>query len=319
MRVPKKFSLANIPTPVQLIQFEGNSFLIKRDDYTGTELSGNKIRKLDYLMYQARKDKAEYIFTAGGDQSNHARAAAVYAARLGLKCRLFLWGSESAASDGNLFIDKFSGAHITYLSKKEFFNVNNIMTRECRQYTAEGKNVYIIPPGGSTTLGIWGYINFINELKEQTDLNKLKGIVFASGSGGTAAGLLTGISLLGLKTKVYAVNVLDSYESTRKTILRLAEGCILDFKLPCGFSENQLEVLDGYSTEGYKSISDDKLRLLKKFARSTGIILDPAYTGKAFAAYYDRFLSKGKGGKVLFLHTGGLFGVFAKREQYLAV
>jgi D-cysteine desulfhydrase len=319
MRIPKKFSLANIPTPIHTMNFEGNNFLIKRDDYTGTELSGNKVRKLDYLMYQAKKNKAEYIFTAGGDQSNHARATALYAARLGFKSRLFLWGSESASADGNLFLDKFSGAYITYLNKKEFYNVNSIMTDHCRQYTAEGKKVYIIPPGGSTTLGIWGYINFVYELKEQIDINRLKGVVVASGSGGTAAGLLAGLSLLGYKTKVYAVNVLDSYETTRKTILRLAEACSLDFQLECEINENQLEVLDGFSTEGYKSISDDKLKLLKSFARSTGIILDPAYTGKAFAAYYDRFLSKGRAGRVLFIHTGGLFGAFTKREQYLSV
>jgi len=318
MRIPKKFSLANIPTPVHTMNFEGNSFLIKRDDYTGTELSGNKVRKLDYLMYQAKKDKAEYVFTAGGDQSNHARATALYAARIGFKTRLFLWGSESASADGNLFLDKFSGAYITCLNKKEFYNVNDIMTEQCRQYTADGKKVYIIPPGGSTTLGIWGYINFVYELKEQVNINKLKGIVVASGSGGTAAGILVGLSLLGFKTKVYAVNVLDSFESTRKTILRLAEACILDFKLECELNKNQLEVLDGYSNEGYKSISDDKLKLLKKFARTTGIILDPAYTGKAFTAYYDKFLSKGKAGKVLFVHTGGLFGAFTKREQYLS-
>jgi D-cysteine desulfhydrase len=319
MKVPKKFSLSNVPTPLQSINFEGNNFLIKRDDYTGIELSGNKVRKLDYLMYQAKKEKAEYIFTAGGDQSNHARAAAIYAARMGFKSKLFLWGSESASAEGNLFIDRFAGAHISYLSKKEFMDVNNIMAKQCHQYISEGKNVYVIPPGGSTTLGIWGYINFMFELKEQTNLENLKGIVVASGSGGTAAGLLAGISLLGLKTKVYAVNVLDSYDETKKTILRLAEACILDFKFPCELRESQLQVLDGYSTEGYKNIADDKLRLIKRFAHSTGIILDPAYTGKAFAAYHDRFLSKGKGSRIIFLHTGGLFGVFAKREQYLAV
>ncbi|MFO7446127.1 MAG: pyridoxal-phosphate dependent enzyme [Ignavibacteriaceae bacterium] len=317
MKTPDKLSLANIPTPVQTINFNGNKFLIKRDDLTGVEVSGNKVRKLEYLLYQAKKEKADFVFTTGGEQSNHARATAVCAAILGIKSKLFLWGSDSAVPDGNLFLNKFIGAKISFLNRKDFAAVNEIMSGQRREYLSRGKNVYVIPEGGSTTLGIWGYINFIKELESQVPLSRLSGILAASGSGGTAAGLLAGVSLLNLKTKVYAVNVLYSKEEIRKKILNLAEGCILDYKLPCALREDQLEIIDGYSSEGYKNINADKLKLIKKFAQSSGIILDPAYTGKAFAAYYDLFLSKGKGMKVLFVHTGGLFGVFSKKEQYL--
>lgn len=317
MKTPKKINLAFTPTPLQVLKFKGNKFLIKRDDMTGIELSGNKVRKLEYLLYQAKKEKADIIFTSGGEQSNHARATAIAAAKLGIKSKLFLWGKDSAAAEGNLFLDKFIGADIRYLSKQENERVNDIMSEERETFLLSGEEAYIIPEGGSTTLGIWGYIDFWDELKEQVKTEKLDGIVAAAGTGGTAAGLLVGAAIHNLKIKVYAVNVLYPPEQIFKKILYLAEGCILDYKIDAEIDANKLEILDGYSTEGYKNISPDKLNLMKEFAQQTGIVFDPAYTGKAFAAYCDHFLLKNKGMKNIFLHTGGLFGVFSKRREYL--
>lgn len=317
MIIPKRIKLANLPTPVQTINFEGKNFLIKRDDLTGVELSGNKVRKLEYLIYQAKKEKADIIFTDGGDQSNHARATVIAASGAGIKSKLFLWGKDKASADGNLFLDKFYGAEISYLNKKEFSNVNDIMFEERAKLLKKDKSVYVIPEGGSTTLGIWGYVSFMEELKSQIDLNKLEGITIAAGSGGTAAGLLAGAALLNLNLKIFAVNVLYPEKEIRRKIIQLAEGCVLDYQLLCTINEDNLRILDGYSKEGYKSITPDKLNLIKRFARTSGILLDPAYTGKAFKAYYDNFLLKNKGTKVLFLHTGGLFGVFGRRGEYL--
>jgi len=95
-KIPHKINLANIPTPLEKINFKGKNFLIKRDDLTGVELSGNKVRKLEYLLYQAVKEKSDIIFTSGREQSNHARATAIAAAKLGIKSKLFLWGKESS-------------------------------------------------------------------------------------------------------------------------------------------------------------------------------------------------------------------------------
>jgi len=319
MKAPKKLHLANIPTPVEIHKFNNHRFLIKRDDLTGIELSGNKVRKLEYLIYEAKKQKAGLIFTDGGEQSNHSRATVIAAAKAGIKSKLFLWGKDKHPADGNLFLDKIFGAEISFLTKKDFLKVNEIMIEEKRKLEKKGMRIYVIPEGGSTTLGIWGYISFIQELNEQIDLTKISGIVSACGSGGTAAGLLVGASLLNRKLKVYAVNVLYSREVIKKKILQLAEGCIIDYKLPCELNKNNLEIIDGYSAEGYKNISDDKISLIKQLAVSTGILLDPAYTGKAFKAYHDNFLIKNKGMDNLFLHTGGLYGVFSKRKQYLGV
>jgi len=317
--IPKKVSLANIPSPVEEIKFDGKVFLMKRDDLTGVELSGNKVRKLEYLIAQAKKEKAEIVFTTGGDQSNHARATVAAAAKYGMKSKLFLWGKDSAKAEGNLFIDKFLGADISFLDKNNFENVNQIMFEERAELKVKGKRVFVIPEGGSTTLGIWGYVSFMEEIKNQINMKNIQGILAASGSGGTAAGMLVGASLYNLDIKIHAVNVLYPKEIIKKKILDLAEGCILDYQLSCELKKDNLEIIDGYSTEGYKNITKEKLELLKRFARETGIILDPAYTGKAFTAYYEKFINNDSGEKNIFVHTGGIFGAFGKREKYLGV
>ncbi|HSD64452.1 MAG TPA: pyridoxal-phosphate dependent enzyme [Ignavibacteriaceae bacterium] len=318
MNRPQKIKLAFTPTPVQEIKFEERKFLVKRDDMSGIELSGNKVRKLEYLLYQAKKEKAKYIFTCGGDQSNHARATAIAAAGLGMKTRLYLWGKEKPGSDGNLFLDKLSGSEIFFVNKHNYDFVNEIMQEESEVLSGKGKKVFVIPEGGSTTLGIWGYISFIEELKKQIDLKNIEGILIAAGTGGTAAGILSGLALYHLNLKVFAVNVLYPAEIIRKKILQLAEGVNLDYKLKIKIVPGQLEIMDGYSEEGYKKISVNKLELINKFFKETGILLDPAYTGKAFYAYHENFIQKNKRAEVLFLHTGGLYGVFGKRKEYLS-
>lgn len=317
MKTPPKIVLSQVPTPLQIIQFEGKNFLMKRDDLTGCELSGNKVRKLEYILADAKRKKADIIFTCGGEQSNHARATVIAAKKIGLNSKLFLWGKEKSVINGNLFLNKIYGADIKYLNKKQFDNVNEIMFTERQALLKKDRNAYVLPEGGSTTLGIWGYINFINELKNQINLKQINSIVAASGSGGTAAGLLVGAAINNLKVKIVAVNVLYSREVIRKKILQLAEGCVLDFNLNCKINPENLIILDGYSEEGYKNISKSKIDLIKKFARETGILFDPAYTGKAFTAYYENYLSRGMGKKNIFIHTGGLFGVFGRVKEYL--
>ena len=318
MKIPKKIKLAHTPTPLEKIKFAGQNFLIKRDDLTGCELSGNKVRKLEYIIQDAKKNKADIIFTCGGDQSNHCRAAVIAAKQIGLNSKLFLWGNESKNLNGNHFLYKMYGAELQYLKRNQYDNVNEIMQKERFALLKKRKNAYVLPEGGSTTLGIWGYIDFINELKTQIDLKSIESIIAASGSGGTAAGMLVGAALNKLNLKIVAVNVLYKKAEIRKKILQLAEGCVLDYKLKCKIIPDNLVILDGYSSEGYKNITSSKLKLIKSFARETGILLDPAYTGKAFVAYHKNYLSKNLGLKSIFVHTGGLFGVFGRTQEYLS-
>ena len=129
--------------------------------------------------------------------------------------------------------------------------------------------------------------------------------------------MLVGAALNKLKLKIYAVNVLYSKKELWQKIMFLAEGAIEEYNLNCTLDESNLVIIDGYSNEGYKNINDNKVKLITSLSKETGILLDPTYTGKAFVAYYDNFLSKGKGNKVIFLHSGGLFSAFAKRGKYL--
>ncbi len=315
MRIPKKISIANLPTPLQKLQFDGCSFTIKRDDFTGLEMTGNKVRKLEYLIRDAKNRKADWIFTCGGDQSNHARATAFAAAAAGIKCKLFLWGADKKNADGNLFLDKMLGVEIQFLSKDEYKDVNQIMAEQAEK---SNRNVYVIPSGGSSPVGIWGYINFFDELNKQTDLKKFKGILSACGSGGSAAGLMLGSAIHNLSWKIYAVNVLESKSEVEKEIFRLVDKCRSIYKIDAEIDKNNLVVLDGYSEEGYKQILPEKIKLIKKFVQTHGILFDPVYTGKAFYAYNQIFLQNKKKSDVLFLHTGGIFGSFNKRREYLS-
>lgn len=317
MKTPKKVNLANIPTSLEVIKYQNKKFLMKRDDLTGCELSGNKVRKLEYIIADAIKHKADVIFTCGGEQSNHARATTIAAKKFGLPVKLFLWGSDKRIPSGNHFLNKIYGAEIMYLNKSEYEKVNDIMQYQREKMLRKNLNAYVIPEGGSTANGVFGYFTFITELMKQVDLNKIKGIVTAAGSGGTSAGMLAAISYLNLNVQIVAVNVLYSKEIITKKILMLAEALNLEYDLNTRIKSENLVVLDGYSVEGYKSISKEKIKLIRNFAEETGILFDPAYTGKAFDAYNENYLSKNLGMKYIFVHTGGLFGVFGREKEYL--
>lgn len=317
MKTPKKVNLANIPTPLEVIKYQNKKFLMKRDDLTGCELSGNKVRKLEYIIADAIKHKANMIFTCGGEQSNHARATTIAAKKFGLPVKLFLWGSDKRIPSGNQFLNKIYGAEIMYLNKSEYEKVNDIMQYQREKMLRKNLNAYVIPEGGSTANGVFGYFTFITELMKQVDLNKIKAIVTAAGSGGTSAGMLAAISYLNLNVQIVAVNVLYSKEIITKKILMLAEALNLEYDLNTRIKSENLVVLDGYSVEGYKSISKEKIQLIRNFAEDIGILFDPAYTGKAFVAYSENYLSKNLGMKYIFVHTGGLFGVFGREKEYL--
>ncbi|AFH49747.1 D-cysteine desulfhydrase [Ignavibacterium album JCM 16511] len=317
MKTPKKVNLALTPTPLEIIKYQDKKFLIKRDDLTGCELSGNKVRKLEYILADAIRNKADIIFTCGGEQSNHARATTIAAKKLGIPVKLFLWGSERKIPSGNLFLNKMYGAEILFLNKNDYEKVNDIMQYQREKLSRKNINAYVIPEGGSTATGIFGYFSFITELMKQVDLNKIKGIVTAAGSGGTSAGMLAAVSNLNLDLKIIAVNVLYPKDVITKKILMLAEAVNLEYDFNTRIKTENLVVLDGYSEEGYKNISNNKIKLIRNFAKETAILLDPAYTGKAFVAYYENYLAKNIGMKYIFVHTGGIFGVFGRENEYL--
>jgi len=317
MLLPPRISLAFLPTPVQKITYRDYPFLIKRDDLTGMETSGNKIRKLEYILADAMAEKADTIFTTGGEQSNHARATVAACRSLGLDVKLFLWGEPKDVVTGNIFIDRFLGADIKYLSYEEFLTADEIMKAEADELATEGKQVYIVPEGGSSSEGVTGYIRFWDELEQQTTLSEIDEVYVAAGSGGTVSGLLIGAAMKDIQVKINAVSVLYSPEVLEGKVRHILENFIIKYAPELKLPDHQLEIIGGYSAEGYKQISGEKIEVLKDLAMKTGIILDPVYTGKAFFAFQDRCIAAAEKKNVLFLHTGGLFGVFEKNREYL--
>lgn len=310
-----RLNLSNLPTPIYEINYKSHHFLIKRDDFTGLELSGNKARKIDFLIYDAMKHNADIVFTSGGIQSNHARATAYACAMCGLKSRLYLWGLPAKIPDGNLFLNSFIGADIKYIDHRQFLNNHLLMEKEKVLFEKrKKKKVYIIPEGGSNPLGILGYVNFMYELSAQYGINNLNGILAAAGSGGTAAGMLIGAELLETDIKIYAVNVLYEGKILYNKIQNIVQAALETYKLKCADPMRRLEIIEGFSEEGYKKIESSKVKLIRDFAAETGIVFDPVYTGKAFTAYYKKLKCDPK---ILFVHTGGMFGVFDKRKEYL--
>ena len=157
IRFPKSIDIAMKPTPIQKLRipppFPSNcEILIKRDDLTGFALSGNKVRKLEFLLHDALRKKADTLITCGGFQSNHSRATAILGAEFGLKTYLVLFGDGPPHLDGNLFLDKLVGATIKYIPENQFKLVDSIMSEMSSQLKASGKRPYIIPEGASNQL-----------------------------------------------------------------------------------------------------------------------------------------------------------------------
>ena len=202
---PPRLDLARLPTPVTALkrlsaQIGGPRVWVKHDELTGTELSGNKVRKLEFCLAQALLEGCDTLITCGGVQSNHCRATAVLGARLGLKVHLILRGERPSSVDGNLLMDYLAGAHIEYLADEDYHRHPRLAAERQAEYLQAGHRACFIPIGASDETGLWGYVAACEELQEDfSDLGFTPDcIVLATGSGGTQSGLIMGSALLQL-------------------------------------------------------------------------------------------------------------------------
>ncbi len=322
IQVPR-VRLARVPTPVEPLERffrEGDlpKVFVKREDATGTEFSGNKIRKLEFLLGGALRAGADTVITCGGIQSNHARTTAAAAARLGLGAHLVLRGDppgKPADLEGNLLLDVLFGATFRWISWEDWPRVNEILQEEGEKLRKEGKKPWIVPEGASNATGALGYREAAREIaafQEEAGL-RVDWVVHAMGSGGTAAGLLLGREAWGLSFRLMSVPVCDDAEYFRRRVSGILEEAseLYGFSLP---STEGWEIPEGFQGEGYALSTPEEMAFYSRVARAEGMVLDPVYTGKAFRAL-DRRLREGRLGgpekTVLFLHTGGLFGLFS--------
>jgi D-cysteine desulfhydrase len=316
---PTSLNLTLPNTPIIEISPKNNSRLwLKRDDLTGIELSGNKIRKLDFLIQEAIETNSEGIITCGGLQSNHCRASAYAAARVGLKSILYLRGYPEEQPSGNHFLSLLTGATIYYVTADEYLGIDSLMSKKSDELSKEGRSYYVIPEGGSNEIGAWGYIKCFCEILDQIkDQNlKIDAIVVSTGSGGTHAGLLLGKILTGSTIDVLSVNVCDDADFFKNKILDIMKRFEQKYQFPLKTQKGHIHIYDGFAGEGYGLITDKEVAIIKKFIKNEGIVLDPVYTAKAYLGL-EQLIEKGiiDYNNILFIHTGGIFGVFPHARE----
>lgn len=330
-KFPRRRSLALTPTPIErmprlTLAFAGPEIYFKRDDLTGSTLSGNKIRKLEFALAEAIAEEADVIITAGGVQSNHCRATALACARLGLECHLILRGQPPAVPDGNLLLDYLAGAKFSFFPQEEYSTRKpDIVARLTEQYAREGKKVYWIPVGASNAVGSLGYIRAYQEMTHQVEKSNwpnrwMNAIVCAVGSGGTLAGLIAGRALFGGRNapEILGINICDDAETFKREVRRILEELNERYNLNLTERSTPINIIDGYAGEGYAIPYDEAMETIKLAGQLEGQILDPVYTGKALYGLSqiiaeDRFKTTDN---VVFLHTGGVFGIFPQRELF---
>lgn len=324
-----RIDLCHQPTPIEAMprlsaMLGGPNLFIKRDDCTGLAGGGNKTRKLEFLVGEALREKADMLVTQGAVQSNHVRQTAAAACRVGMKCHVLLerrvpGRDASYEQTGNVLLDNLFGA------THEFRPAGLDMNAEAQEVTdrlrSEGHRPYFIPGGGSNPVGALGYANCAQEIADQLRASGqgMDWLVMATGSTGTQAGLVAGFHAIGYDLPVMGVSVRQPRERqmnavhalTQKTLEKLGAGSI-------GLSK--ILVDDGYVGEGYGIPAESTFEAIRLIARQEGILLDPVYSAKGLAG----LIGMVRAGffkpedNVLFLHTGGATALFAYEDQLLA-
>lgn len=328
MNLPNRMSLAHLPTPINHLRrfsrwFNGVEVYLKRDDYTGLEYSGNKVRKLEYIISDVIENAYDVLITCGGLQSNHCRATAAVAAKYGLESHLLLKGVEGQAK-GNLFLDKMFGAQCDFVSDDQYANNRmELMQALKKKYETENKKAYIIPEGASNGLGLFGYYTAMLEILEQEiklDIS-FDTICVATGSGGTYAGLFLANQLMKTGKKIVGINIYDQHKPFEKIIPKLIEEGLELTKnqdLITQINMDDIIIYSDYIEGGYGSTSSKEIDFIKGFAKEEGIVLDHVYTGKALYGMTSEMLGESEKYRknVLFIHTGGQFGTFANSDLF---
>ena len=325
----RRVPLFDAPTPLQaaprLSAELGPDVYVKRDDLTVLGLGGNKIRKLEYLLGRARADGCDTIVTFGALQSNHARQTAAACVVAGLRCELVLTravprSGEAFDHGGNVALDHLFGATVTVVDNDDELIAAAVDEVRAR-IEARGGTASWIPPGGSDAVGTLGYVAAGMELGDQIlDLDRPVGdVVVAVSTGGTYAGLLTGLRIAGSLAKLHGVCVYKPADRTREVV----EGLLADVAGLLGrppLPGTAVHLDDSFLGDGYGLPDPGTVEALRTFARTEALVLDPVYTGKAAEAVvsWSRERRFGTGSGVVFVHTGGAPGLGAYPDLALS-
>ncbi|MFJ3639770.1 pyridoxal-phosphate dependent enzyme [Streptomyces sp. NPDC090108] len=303
--------LGTFPTPVEpaprlaaALGLGPEDLWVKRDDLTGLGGGGNKIRKLEWTVGAALAEGADTLVTTGAPQSNHARLTAAAAARLGLESVLVLRGSAAASRSGNLALDGLLGARVVWAGDVDQAGLDTAAAEVCESLRTQNARPALIPFGGSSALGARGYVRCGEELREQVP--DLRTAVVALGSGGTMAGL---VAALGTDA-VLGVDV-GALPDPAAAVAKFARPLTTEV-----VTADRLRVRRDQVGSGYAALTDQTAQALHLAARTEGLVLDPTYTGRALAGLAAA-VRKGDvrpGDRTVFVHTGGLPGLFGHAE-----
>ncbi|UCE14418.1 MAG: D-cysteine desulfhydrase family protein [Candidatus Heimdallarchaeota archaeon] len=306
-KVPK-LSLCILPTPIIPMKNLSESLAkrveiyVKRDDLTGLAFGGNKCRKAEYLLANAKSQKADTIITEGAIQSNHCLQTAICSLKTGFNCELVLSGDKPQRSTGNFYLNNLLSIPIHIV---ETTDERKAMMEERRVILqSEGKHPYIIPTGGSTSIGIYGYINFIKEIADQSPNLSFDYLIIASGSGGTQAGSIIGKNLYLEDLEVIGISPGDQ----KWDLVRIIKKLITEFEEKESLNlDEAITLYDEYSGPGYGILNKETIDTIKLIATLEGLFLDPVYTGKAMVGMIDLINREiiPSGSRILFLHSGG--------------
>ncbi len=323
---PRKNDLALAPTPLTLLQRasqrwgQGHRIWVKRDDLTGCTLSGNKVRKLEYITAYAQDQGYDTLITCGGIQSNHCRATAFAGAQLGMPVHLLLRGLPEGIAQGNLLLDHLAGATVNCYPVQQFVTeIDDLFVQWQAYYAAQGRKALAIPTGGSDGIGLWGYISACEELQADFSANGIDQaqLVCATGSGGTQAGLTLGAALHKLPAQVWGVSVCDDEQYFLDKVASDIDDWRQRFAVDA-LPDYHTRVLDGYVGEGYAKAGPEIFDLIAELSAMEGLLLDPVYTAKAFYGMIREIEAGRFEGcrDIVFVHTGGIFGVFPQSSGF---
>lgn len=306
---------AHLPTPIEYLRRLSDELAvdiyIKRDDETGLATGGNKTRKLEFLIAEALAQGCDTVITGGAIQSNHCRQTAAAAAKHGLRCVLVLNGDDPGTLDnydGNTLLSVLLGAEIRWTDRA---HRDVAMQAALEDEQEAGHSPYFIPYGGSNPTGAAGYVAAVEELTDQLKRNpdlpdSFDTIVFASSSGGTQAGLALGVAALEIPSRVLGISIDEEAGALKAKIAKLVNDTAEKLELEGEMAPEDLFVDDSYLGRGYAMVDDAEREAIKKAARIEGLLLDPVYTGRAFAGLLGR-IAQGRHQEeaILFWHTGG--------------
>jgi L-cysteate sulfo-lyase len=301
----------------------GPTLYVKRDDCTGLAFGGNKTRKLEFLMGEAIAKGANHVLTQGAVQSNHVRQTAAAAARLGMRCTGLLeervaHPSVEYRNSGNVFLDRLIGA--TLERRPAGTDMNAELEAEAAKLRARGAKPYVIPGGGSNPVGALGYVACAQELLWQAnDLGlTIDCIVHGTGSAGTQAGLAAGLAGMNAGIRLLGISVRAPREKQEESVHRLAQATAEFAGVKGGVDRAAIEVDDGYVGGGYGVPTPEMVEAVGLAARLEGLLLDPVYSGKAFAGLIGAIRAGRfpKSACVVFVHTGGAPALYGYRDAF---